>query len=266
MSVAKAIRTLQSELWFLKEPKDLLYLWSRRLLRLPHETDFRALRLIRERFDGCYVDVGGNQGQSIESIRLVVPDARIVSFEPNPALHRRLAERYRHDPRIEVRGVGLAERPGRMTLHVPSYRGFVYDGLSSLDEAAARAWINPETVYFFRPRSLRINAYDCAIETLDDQKLDPVFIKIDVQGTELNVVRGGLETIRRHRPVLLVEDFSADPRLVALMTELGYGEYGFDGRGFVPGRGAGPNSFLLTAERLSALRRPPGSAPAMQAA
>ena len=48
MSVTKAIRTLQSELWFLKEPKDFLYLWSRRLLRIPHEADFRALRLLRQ--------------------------------------------------------------------------------------------------------------------------------------------------------------------------------------------------------------------------
>jgi FkbM family methyltransferase len=254
MFVKKAIRTLQSELWFLKEPKDLVYLWSRRLLRIPHEADFHALRLIRQQFDGSFVDIGGNQGQSIESIRLIVPDARIVSFEPNPALNRRLAARYGGDHRITIRSLGLGAQAGTLTLHVPSYRGFVYDGLSSLDREAARTWINQDTVFFFRPGSLTIETFDCPIETLDAQHLDPLFIKIDVQGTEYDVVRGGLETIRRYEPVLLVEDYHSDPRLVALMTELGYGAYAFDGTGFVAGPSHGPNSFLLTKSRFAALQ------------
>jgi FkbM family methyltransferase len=250
----KAIRTIQSELWFLKEPKDHFYLWSRRLLRIPHEADFRALRLIRQHLRGTYVDIGGNQGQSIESIRLIVPDAKIVSFEPNPALNRRLAQRYKGDPRIKIRPVGLADRDATLTLHVPSYRGFVYDGLASLNHEAARSWINANTVYFFQPDSLKIETFDCAIETLDAQALDPVFIKIDVQGTEYDVVRGGLDTIRRYQPVLLVEDYHADPRLVGLMNELGYEDYAFNGTGFVAGRSQSENSFLLTQSRFAALQ------------
>ena len=114
--VRKVIRTLQSELWFLKEPKELAYLWSRRVLRVPHDRDYRALRLLRAIVSGSYVDVGGNQGQSIESIRLMVPDANIVTFEPNPLLNRRLAKRYRGDPHVEVRAIGLGGQAGQMTL------------------------------------------------------------------------------------------------------------------------------------------------------
>lgn len=41
---------------------------------------------------------------------------------------------------------------------------------------------------------------------LDDMDLGPIdFIKIDVEGGELAVIRGGEDTIRRDRPVLIVE-------------------------------------------------------------
>jgi len=249
----KTIRTLQSQLWFLKQQKDFFYLWSRRLLQIPHETDFYALRLISQYFNGTYVDIGGNHGQSIESIRLLVPDADIVSFEPNPVLSRKLSQRYLGNPRIEIRGVGLSDCVGTLKLHQPSYRGYVYDGLSSLDQEAARGWINTETVYFFRPASLKIETYDCPIETLDMQGLDPVFIKIDVQGLEYKVLAGGLETIKRHLPILLVEDYHSDPRIGTLMKEQGYEEYGFDGSHFIRGHAKGPNSFLLTRKHLEYL-------------
>src|ERR1700726_4597488 len=92
--VKKTLRTLQSELPFVKEAKDSLYLSARRTLRIPHERDFEALKIIPAYWPGSFVDVGANQGQSIESIRLFRPDAQVISFEANPGLALQLASRY----------------------------------------------------------------------------------------------------------------------------------------------------------------------------
>jgi len=252
----KPIRTLQSYFPFLKDAKDQFYLSYRRRLRIPSEHFFAAIALFGGRFAGCYVDIGGNQGQSIESIRLYAPAARIVSFEPNPNLAAKLVRRYRNDPLIEVRDIGLSDEVTRLNLHVPSYRGFVYDGLGSLDFDAAKSWISSKTVYFFHPEHLVVNSYECAIETLDMQNIEnPIFIKIDVEGTEYQVLKGGIETLRKFEPILLIEGFHEKPDVAELSAPLGYEPYTFDGKSLIAGASE-TSTFLITRSRMNAILAP----------
>jgi FkbM family methyltransferase len=252
--IRKLLRTLQSEIPSIKRGKDVAYLHGRRILRIPHEKDFTVLRYFPPSSDGCYVDVGANQGQSIESILLAQPNATIVSFEANPSLAENLAQRYKHRSNIQIVPKGLSDSAGTFTLFEPSYRGFVYDGLASLDREAAASWINEETVFGFDPAKLSILKVRCQIDTLDAQRLKPIFIKIDVQGYEYNVLTGAWETLRRHEPVLLVEAFRSDTRTVRLLDELGYEEYYFDGSHLRKGAPIkGPNSFLITSGRIKTL-------------
>jgi FkbM family methyltransferase len=253
-TIKKVFRTLQSEFAFLKETKDSLYLYGRRRLAIPHERDFRAVARIPISTQGCFVDVGANQGQSIQSILLAQPTAKIVSFEANPVLSQTLASRYKNQDNVLVISKGLSDSAGTFTLFVPSYKGFVYDGLASLDRYAAASWINEKTVFRFDPSKLTVAELHCTVDTLDAHQLAPVFIKVDVQGCEYNVLNGGKETLRRYEPVLLVEAFRSDPRTVQLLEELGYEEYYFDGSFLRKGSHMkGLNSFLITPGKIETL-------------
>lgn len=259
----KFFRTLQSEFPFLKEAKDNLYFVARRKLSIPHEKDFKALRLIPPGAEGCFVDIGANQGQSIESILLIKPDARIVSFEANPGLAQRLVQRHASRKNVRVMTMGLSDTPGTFTLYVPSYKGFVYDALASLDRTSAASWINEKTVYGFDPGRLSIAELQSTLGTLDSQQLAPIFVKVDVQGHEYSVLNGGKETLRRHEPVLLIEAYRDDPRTVRFAEELGYAEYYFDGSSLQPGPPtSSPNSFLVTPRRIKTLLERLDAAPA----
>jgi FkbM family methyltransferase len=260
-TLKKALRTLQSELPFVKEAKDGLYLYARRRLRIPHERDFEALRLIPKHWPGSFLDVGANQGQSIESIRLFRPDAEVISFEPNPGLARTLASRYERHKNVHVIAKGLGDSPGRFTLFVPSYKGFLYDALGSLDKHAAGAWISDQTVFRFDAEKLSIAEMECQVDTLDAQQLTPVFIKLDVQGYEYNVLLGGRETLKRYEPILLVETFRDDARTVQLAEVLGYDEYHYKEGVLRKGPPSdGPNSFLITPRKVESLvRESPGA-------
>jgi hypothetical protein len=58
-----------------------------------------------------------------------------------------------------------------------------------------------------------------AVARLDELGLAPGFIKIDVEGCPLDVLLGGMTTLRERRPVLMIEDA---PTVTDLLCPLGY--------------------------------------------
>jgi FkbM family methyltransferase len=250
-NATKLVRTVQNYFPFAKNGKDAFYRHYRRLARRPHEKDFEALALLDFGRAPCMVDIGANHGQSVESIRLFVPNAQIIAFEANPRLAKKLAGRYSRPVTIVPKG--LSDRPTTSVLFVPSYRGFEYDGLASLQEEEARDWLSSRTVYWFDPRRLTVEKLACEIDVLDAYELKPDFIKIDVQGGEYGVLLGGRETIAKHRPVILLEDLHGSPEATALVRSLGYDEYYYDGVRLNKGRSPSTNSFLLTPDRAATM-------------
>jgi len=247
LTIKKGLRTLQSEFPFLKEAKEVFYYRMRNALSIPHERDFKALRYIEPRSDRVLVDIGANHGQSIESMTIYMRSSNIVSFEANPNLAHKLQARYQQIQRISVLARGLSDSAGSFTLYVPSYKGFVYDGLASFNRKEAASWISEQTVFGFDPAKLTIAEITCQVNTLDAERLAPLFIKIDVQGYEYNVLKGGIETLRSYEPVLLIESYRSDSRTVRLAEQLGYEEYNFDSGSLKKGPPRrGPNSFLKT--------------------
>jgi FkbM family methyltransferase len=261
LSLSKLLRTLQSEFPGLKGLKDSYYYHSRKLLSKPHESDFLALRFIPDDLPGCYVDVGANHGQSIEAIKAVKKQARVYSFEANGMLAERLIARYRGRADITVQPFGLADEELQLTLYVPAYNGFVYDGLASFDKASAANWLSPDTLYWFSPKKLVLQETTCNTRRFDDQGLQPLFIKIDVQGYEYQVIKGGVATIRQHEPILLIEDFHWEAEIGSLLGGLGYQQYLFDENGFYPARDDSTmNKFLMTPRRAATLKLSPRAA------
>ena len=91
---------------------------------------------------------------------------------------------------MRVRNVALGEAAGTGFLVIPSVDGTRIPGWAKVvgtkDDAS--------------------EAYEIEIVRLDDENLQDVsFIKIDVEGNEEAVLRGGAHTIERDHPLLLIE-------------------------------------------------------------
>lgn len=144
------------------------------------------LRLALPRDANC-VDVGANVGDILARIQSTADQGRHVAFEPLPELAADLRRRF---PSVEVHEAAVAETPGQR-----SFTRMVGDEARS--GFGVHAWeAGPSRTFEVR------------VVTLDDTlgaAYVPSLIKIDVEGAELQVLRGGRETLRRHQPMIALE-------------------------------------------------------------
>jgi FkbM family methyltransferase len=173
--------------------------------------------------DSDCLDVGAHAGSILRHMVRLAPEGSHVAWEPLPPFAARLRASF---PGVEVRQAALSDRAGRREFaHVvrdPGWSGFV-----------ARP----------APAGGEVEALEVRSERLDDvlpAGVEPAFVKIDVEGAEEEVLRGALETLRRHRPVIAFEHgagsadhYGTTPEAVhrLLTGELGYTIGGLDGDG-----------------------------------
>jgi FkbM family methyltransferase len=249
--ITKALRTAQHFLPGGRDRRETISRLVRRVRGRPHELDFAALSYFPP--NQLMLDVGANYGQSITSMLLVRPDASVIAYEPNVGIANKVNRLFAADRRVTVQAFGLSDTNGSFDLFVPSYGGYPYPGLASLHERDARSWLSADALYFFRPRKVHVARFKCEVQTLDNQKLDPYFIKIDVQGTEFNVLAGGCNTLWRCEPILMIESPGRDPRIGHLLSPLGYVEFGFEQGHFVQRQSSDMNSFFITETKQTGL-------------
>ncbi len=199
------------------------YYW-RSLLTKDGEYELRLLRQYVPR-DRVAIDVGANEG--IYAYHLSRYARSVVAFEPNPHYDRAL----RFLPRnVTVRVEALSSSPGTLPLHIPAN-----------DTGESAGWATLETTDLPLARSV-----DVAVHRLDDLELGRVgFIKIDVEGHEMAVLAGADATIRRDRPILLVE--AEDAHHPGATSELfrWASERGYRGWFFQKGRAVPAEDFRL---------------------
>jgi FkbM family methyltransferase len=241
------LRTLQTHFPFLHDLRFRLKLGLMGLRGRPHEPDFYFLQQFQPAAHEVLVDIGANRGESILSMRLMAGETTpIVAFEPHPLIFSKLEQRFARSPKVQLFNYGLAQQPGEQTLYTPFYRQWMFDGLTSFDYEAARNWL-PGRLWGFDHRKLSIHSTTCQTQTLDSFQLAPAFIKIDVQGYETQVLQGARDTLRRHKPVLLIESLQDEQK--ALLNPLGYQYFHFQKGQLLPGKGA-LNTFCVPPNRL----------------
>jgi FkbM family methyltransferase len=174
--------------------------------------------------DTVFVDVGAYIGQYALLAAHHAPKGLTYAFEPlNESANRlRRSVETNHLPNLRVVEQAVGEHAGSVTFYVSS---------------------QPSMSSVFASHTPFNRAMTVAATTLDTfwaenrpQKID--IIKIDAEEAEDQVIRGGLETLRRFAPLLIMEVSANQPgQSIKLLGSLGY------------------NFFALNRKRLSALTR-----------
>jgi FkbM family methyltransferase len=230
------------------------YRLIRGLLRMPHRSDFEAISCFAPSPLSLFLDIGANVGQSIDSIRLYAPESPIISFEPNPFLAAMLRSLFENDRHVTIEECGLGSATGRIVFFIPCYNGYVWNDLASLKEEDAVDWWLKKYIWNYQSTKFSMIKQSWTIHRLDEFNLEPFFIKVDAQGKEIEVVRGGLATIAKCKPIMMLRGVSYEGELREMLYPLGYRMYSYRKGHFVLENGLLWHAFFITDERLPRAR------------
>jgi FkbM family methyltransferase len=214
--------------------------------RSPRHPTGRRSRLMAHLGIDLVIDVGANAGQFGVELRQAGYEGRIISLEPLSEPYRRLVSQAAGDPRWRTVQTAIGRRPGPAEMHVASNGGASSSFLAMLDLHARNA---PEATY--------TGTETVTVMTLDDAVrphlagTDTVFLKLDVQGYELEALSGGAETLSSVSMVQL--ELSLMPLYESAPTYAEVMEYLHDRRFHLVGIETGfasPAGLLLQADGL----------------
>jgi FkbM family methyltransferase len=186
-----------------------------------HNYMFEFFQLNKIDASGCdIIDIGANNGQfSLDFAHMVGDNGRVHSFEPQRILYYQLCGHVFMNglDNVFCYNVALGDREEVVEIEKPDY---FYSGHVNFGDIAIK---NEQT--FVKTEKVRM-------KTLDSYKFNNLlFIKLDVQGFELETIKGGEQTIKNNYPIFFLENYidqEKDQEVIKLLQEWGYINYRLD--------------------------------------
>ncbi|HEY5960921.1 MAG TPA: FkbM family methyltransferase [Polyangiaceae bacterium] len=166
------------------------------------QADRDPFRWFEEFAPRTILDVGANEGQFASSMRQVFPDAKIYSFEPLSQTFARLSERFRSDGRLQAMNFALGSRDEEGTINRCDFSA----SSSLLQMSRAHKDAYPHTAHH-TPEKIQQRRLDSLVADHSVVLEAPVFLKMDVQGFELEVLNGANDTVSKVSSVMTEVSF-----------------------------------------------------------
>ena len=202
---------------YLRVVSSLFFLWHR--LGLGRRSEaleyvYHLPRLVRAG-DVC-IDIGANLGYYARTLaRLAGSEGRVYAVEPVAPVRKVLSRNLRRCVNTEIIPYALGAEDRTVVLANDSARetGYLGTGRNFVKESGGRSDVE------FVAEMRRGSGLFGGLERLD-------FIKCDVEGYELHILREMRPVLERHRPTVLIETGGENrPAVVRLFGELGYRGY-----------------------------------------
>lgn len=143
---------------------------------------------------GCLFDIGAHSGLISAVFCAARTENTVVSFEPSPVLVERLSAIHdlnRFGQRMLIERIGIADENKTLQMLLDPAGGFVQ--VQRFDHTM---WASPQII-------------DVPMETIEAAasrlQVVPQFIKMDIESYEFEAIKGSLEFLKQHKPIIFLE-------------------------------------------------------------
>jgi FkbM family methyltransferase len=137
------------------------------------------------------IDVGCHKGEVLDLILKYAPKAAHYGFEPIPDLCEALKKKYEGKP-YHISNIALSDQKGETSFNYvvsnPAYSGLQKRQYDRANEQDTKITVQTEL-----------------LDAIIGENVSIGFVKIDVEGGELQVLKGAVKTIARCKPVIIFE-------------------------------------------------------------
>lgn len=145
-------------------------------------------RFLRQHSFRTVIDAGANKGQFSLAVRAHLPETRIVAFEPLPGPGTIFQSLFKNDERITLVSAALGPTPTETNIHISKRADS--SSLLPIGPLQSRIFSGTEEVGVQRIKVVKL---DDAVQAND--MASPTLLKIDVQGYELELLKGAEKTL-----------------------------------------------------------------------
>ena len=157
-----------------------------------HAYDLQAKRVLRAALQSnsnC-IDVGSHEGEFMDLFLKFAPKGQHIGFEPLPDYYQQLIQKY--PVNCSFHSIALSNKKGTTTFNYvisnPAYSGLEKRKYDKAGEKDTTIQVQQDRLDDILPSDLSID-----------------FIKIDVEGGELQVLQGAVQTLTKWKPILIFE-------------------------------------------------------------
>lgn len=142
--------------------------------------------------DSNCIDIGCHKGEILDLMIAGAPAGIKYAFEPIPELHNQLLLKYKAHGNVRIWDVALYDTKGTTSfqhvLNAPAYSGIKKRRYDDKNVEIEQITVKTDLLDNIIPADIPIR-----------------LIKIDVEGAEFHVMKGGKQTICRNKPVIIFE-------------------------------------------------------------
>lgn len=172
--------------------KKLKGLTAQNLLKRKVEPEFLWIKEVLTK-DSVFMDVGANVGAYLYTLENHLKPENIYAFEPNQQLFKRLKRLF---PKVNLLSLALSDVSTVAEFKIPVINGEKVHTRGTLQISIKEK--NEEKTILQKVEVKPLDDLNFNIKKLD-------FIKIDVEGNEMQTLRGAKKTIEKFKPILMVE-------------------------------------------------------------